>query len=422
MHGFSIILASLFAATLVGCATLSRPPASETGSVTSSTPEVILVSIDGYRADYLDRGDNPVLERLAAEGVRARWMIPSFPTVTEPNHYTLITGRYPDHNGIVANDIADHHIQRERFEMGHAASTADPLWWGEATPLWLTAQRAGISTAEMDWPNGYVRIDGTLPDFYHNGRSSAEATARVIRWLALPADERPRFIMIHYDEVDAAGHWYGPDSPELYASLKEVDGAVGKLAAALKDDGLYQNTDLVIVSDHGMAAIPAGNEIYLDDIVDMHAVRVVTGGAEAGIDPRPSPAGRMAKATLLAPHPHMRCWKKHDLPPHLHYGSNPRIPAIVCLAQPGWLITSHAAEARRPYPMRGDHGYDNLAPSMRALFIAEGPSFRRGYIAPPFPNVDVYPLLAHILKVDPESNDGSFTEVAPMLKPAEDLH
>lgn len=417
MHRCNLVITTLLASLLVGCLPLPRSQRTHVEHVSPTSPEVILISIDGYRADYLDRGDNPVLERLAAQGVRTRWMIPSFPTVTDPNHYALIIGRYPDHNGIVANDIADRDIQREHFEINDAASTESPRWWDEATPLWRTAQRYGMSTAEMDWPDGYVRIDGALPNYHRNGRSVAETTAGVIGWLALPASKRPRFIMIHYEPVDLEGHRHGPNSPEVDAALREADRAIGRLVAALKRDGLYQDTDLLVVSDHGMAAIPSGQEIYLDDIIDMHAISMVTGAAEAGIDPHRSMAGREAEATLLAPHPHMHCWKKYDLPRHLDYGSNPRIPAVVCIAKPGWLITTHAAEARREYPLRGEHGYDNLAPSMRALFIAEGPSFRRGYVAPPFPNVDVYPLLAHILQIEPERNDGNFAAVQPMLKP-----
>lgn len=381
--------------------------------------QVILISIDGYRADYLQRGDNPVLEELAKDGVRARWMTPSFPTVTESNHYTFLTGLYPDHHGIVANTIEDRYIQREKFAMEHAVTVENPRWWSDATPLWLTVQRAGMRSAEVAWPSGYVRIDGMRPDLHINGSqvsTPGEETAMTIRWLALPANQRPRLILLHYALVDATGHRYGPDSPELDAALRTVDAAIGHLVVALTRDGLYRDTDLVVVSDHGMVGIPPGHRIYLDDMINLHAVRVINLGAGVALAPRHTPAGDYAETALLRTHPHLRCWHKHDLPAHLHYGNNPRIPPIVCLATPGWLVTTRALVARQAHPLRGTHGYDNLAPSMRALFIAEGPSFKQRYVAPPFPDVDVYPLLTNILDIEPEHNDGDFAQVEPLLR------
>lgn len=415
-----LLTVATLAAVFAGCATIPTPPArsAEPGHGTPST--VILISIDGYRADYLARGDSPVLQRLASEGVRARWMIPAFPTVTEPNHYTLLTGLYPDHNGIVANTIDDGHVQHDWFEMGRYARTANPRWWSKATPLWVSVQQEGMRAAEASWPGGYVRLDGMRPDLrgaHEQVRTPGTETALVEHWLELPATRRPRLILLHYEPVDAAGHRYGPDSPQEDAALREVDNALGKLVDALKRDGLYSSTDLVVVSDHGMAEVSAARRIYLDDLIDLHAVTAVTLGAGATLNPHDTAAGAAAEATLLAPHPHLHCWHKHDLPAHLHYGRNPRIPAIVCLATPGWLVTTHAREEDRAYPLRGTHGYDNLAPAMRALFVAEGPSFRRGYLAAPFPNVDVYPLLAHILNVTPERNDGNLAQVESFLAP-----
>jgi predicted AlkP superfamily pyrophosphatase or phosphodiesterase len=414
----------MLAFALAACESQPVRPAVDRSSARSA-PEVILISIDGYRADYLNRGDSPVLEQLAASGVRARWLIPSFPTLTEPNHYTLITGLYPDHHGIIDNDIADRNIQPEPFRMTRPHTTVDPRWWSEATPLWVTIQRDGMRAAAMDWPNGYVRIDGARLYLHRNGKqagNAAEETSTVIRWLSLPEDRRPRLILLHYGAVDHEGHLYGPDSPELDDALREVDSAIGRLIAALEQDGLYDDADLIVVSDHGMASVPPGQKIYLDDIIDPRAVRIVTLGAESGINPRRSMRGDEATAALLEPHAHMRCWRKHDLPEHLHYGRNPRAPALECIASPGWIITTHRARTTLTRPLRGDHGYDNLAWSMRALFIAEGPSFRQGLVVPPFPNVDIYPLLAHILEVAPEKNDGNFSDVEPMLKPGGPLN
>jgi predicted AlkP superfamily pyrophosphatase or phosphodiesterase len=419
--GFFVAASAILA--LAGCESLRVPQTVGHAPSRSLPAEVILVSIDGYRADYLERGDSPVLQRLGTDGVRAQWMIPSFPTVTDPNHYTLLTGLYPDHHGVVDNHMADRRIEPERFNMFRASTTEDPRWWSEATPLWVSAQRDGMHTAEMTWPNGDVRIDGMQPYLHSNGATEGAATvagetSTVIRWLELPPTERPRLIMLHYEPVDHQGHHYGPDSLQVDAALREVDAALGRLVTALKRDGLYPETDLVVVSDHGMQAIAPAHDIFLDDMIDLHAVSTISLGAESGIDPRRSSEGHRAAMALLAPHPHMQCWRKADLPAHLHFGNNPRVPAIECLATPGWVITTHHAEDTRDYVLRGEHGYDNLDPSMRALFVAEGPSFRQNDVVPPFPNVDVYPLLARVLGITPERNDGNLAEVESLLKPA----
>ena len=417
-----VLLVIILVFALGACSTAPAQLGLEREALPPDTPEVILISIDGYRAEYLARGENPVLDELAAHGVRARWMVPSFPTVTEPNHYTLLTGMYPDQNGIVNNDIADREIQPEHFEMTRYYSTVDPRWWSAATPLWLSVQRNGMRTGEVSWPSGDIRIDDARPDLHLNGQQAGatdEKSVDVLRWLDLPSDQRPRFVMLHYDLVDGIGHRYGPDSPQMDAALREVDGAIGRLVYGLKQDGLYATTDLVIVSDHGMAELPPGHEIYLDDIIDRRAVGLVALGAMAGVDPHRGIAGAEAAAALLAPHPHMHCWRKQDLPPRLHYGHNPRVPRIVCMASAGWEIVTHWEIEHRKYVLRGSHGYDNAAPSMRAIFIAEGPSFREGIVVPPFPNVDVYSLLAHILDVEPERDAARFAQMASLLKPVD---
>jgi len=403
---------------LAGCATLPLPSANP--PVMDGPPDVVVISLDGFRADYLDRHETPVVEGLASRGVRAQWLVPSFPTLTYPNHYAMITGRYPDHNGIVDNYMDDPWLPGMHFGINSFKTIDDPRWWSEATPLWYTLQGTGTRTAEMDWPGADVPHDGVLPALQGLQKEPEVPALRaetVMGWLRLPEGERPRLTLVHFELVDAIGHVWGPDSPRMDAALRSVDAAVGGIIRALKRDGEYRNTDIVVLSDHGMAAVDPAHIIYLDDVINLSSVDVVTMDALTGIDPFDTVAGRAATAALLQPHAHMHCWRKQDLPTRLHYGTNPRVPHVECLAEPGWIIETHRFASLRPFPLRGDHGYDNAAPSMRAIFIAEGPSFRDGYVAPPFPNVDIYFLLAHILGVAPEPGDGSFAEVAGMLRP-----
>lgn len=411
MVAFVTRLASLVLLLLVaGCAGVA--PRSE-----APLPDpVILVSIDGFRADYLDRGLTPTLAALAADGVRADAMKPSFPTLTFPNHYTLVTGLYPDHHGIVNNRMVDP-VSGKTFVYKDADSIADPAWWG-GEPLWVSVEKQGRHAATMFWPGSDVAIDGVRPSRWLRFNGTLTLDQRVdqlLKWTELPGDARPSFYTLYLEPVDHAGHEDGPASPEVNAAMRDVDTALARLVEGLKAQGLFDHTNLVIVSDHGMTGTAPDRQIHLDDLVNLDDAGYVTGGILAGMNPKPSDAAAIERA-ILAPHDHMRCWRKSDVPARLHYGTNPRVPALLCLADDGWTITTHADAAKRKHFSLGEHGYDNDDPNMRALFIAHGPAFKRGLRVPEFDNVDVYPLLAHLLGIKPEPNDGRFSDVSEMLR------
>ncbi|NCT85481.1 MAG: alkaline phosphatase family protein [Comamonadaceae bacterium] len=392
-------LAGLLAAAalaLAGCAASApaQPAAAERQPVT------ILLSIDGFRADYLQRGASPTLARLAAGGVTAV-MHPSFPSKTFPNHWTLVTGLRPDRHGIVANrmEVAE---RKAPFTL----ATDDPWWWNAAAPVWVDAERAGIRTAAMFWPGSNVAIGatpaeagreavlGTRPSDwvpYHQAVNDTQRVNMVLDWLRRPEAIRPRFVTLYFDKVDTAGHHHGPDSAQTLQAVAEVDRAIAALESGLK--ALGQPANLLVVSDHGMAATSSERVIALDGLLDPERYHLVEAGTFASLAPRPGAAEAVERA-LLAPHEHMQCWRKADIPARLRYGTNPRIQPILCLAQPGWLIQ---ATAPRQAFSGGNHGYDNMAPEMNALFIANGPAFAVGRALPSFDNVDVYPLLRQLI-------------------------
>jgi predicted AlkP superfamily pyrophosphatase or phosphodiesterase len=396
---------------LGGCAGLEQRP------VPGAPPTpVILISIDGFRADYLERGLTPTLDSLAASGVRADALKPAFPTLTFPNHYTLVTGLYPDHHGIVNNRMVDP-ARSQPFVYKDSKSIADPAWWG-SEPLWVSVEKQGHHAATMFWPGSDVAIAGVRPShwLHFNGKLPPDRRVdQLLRWADLRGNERPLFYTLYFEQVDHAGHDHGPDSAEVNAALHDVDHALARLVAGLKQRGLFERTNLVIVSDHGMTPSGPDRLIYLDDTVDVDHADVVTYGILAGMNPTPAFADTIDH-TLLAPHEHMRCWRKSDMPARLHYGTNPRIPALLCLADDGWVITTHADAAKRKKFSLGEHGYDNDDPAMRALFVARGPAFKSGLRVAEFDNVDVYPLLAHLLAITPQPNDGDYATVSNMLR------
>jgi predicted AlkP superfamily pyrophosphatase or phosphodiesterase len=374
-------------------------------------PPLILISIDAFRWDYLDRGLSPNLSALAAGGVRAERMIPSFPSVTFPNHYTLVTGLYPDHHGIVNNTFKDAQMPGV-FKM----SSKEEGWWNEATPLWTTAEQHGVHAGVMFWPGSEVELGGVRPSHWKPYDYGFPASARVdtvLSWLDLPKGERPGFLTLYFEPVDSAGHAFGPDSPEVNQAIGKVDAAIGRLVAGLKARGIAAN--LIIVADHGMAAVTPDHVLVVDSLIDVNAVHVVFEDAVMGIDIPDTPAAHAAEARLLAPHDHVACWRKADVPARFHYGTNPRVPDVVCAAETGWVLETREHVEHRHSPMRGEHGYDNQDPQMGALFIANGPAFRQGLVIKPFPNVDVYPLMTDLLGVPARPNDGRLEDLAPIL-------
>ena len=417
-----VLLASC--ALTSACATrapASAPTAPEPAiaPATRAAPEnyLLLVSIDGFRADYLDRGVTPRLSALASGGVRADALRPAFPSLTFPNHYTLVTGLYPDNHGIVHNRI-EGDGEKGNFVYNDARTTNDARWWG-GEPVWVGAERNGLRSATMFWPGSDAAIAGVRPSYwkpFDRGLGADERVDTVLGWLDLPLERRPRFITLYFEQVDRAGHDHGPDSAEVNATLAQIDASVGRLLDGLAARGLRDSLNLVVLSDHGQTASSVERTVLVDEIVDLKRVRAVNFGVVAGFAPE-SGQQRYADAVLLQPHPHMQCWRRAQIPARFHYGTNPRIPPIVCLAEPGWVITTSAWLAdRASHFSRGEHGYDNALPEMGALFVASGPAFRRGARVPAFDNVDVYPLLAHLLRIEPARNDGNPQTMRGMLR------
>jgi len=388
------------------------------GFAQTPKPPLIVISLDGFRTDYFDRGLTPTLAALARDGVHARAMRPSFPSVTEPNHYTLMTGLYPDHHGVIDNTMVDPAMPGVAFGGPHGHGVdMDPRWWNQATPLWVSAQRQSLKTASSLWPGDGAVIHGVTTTYLQDGAapvSMDKQVETVLGWLDLPAGRRPALIRLHFDLTDGIGHLFGPDSPNENGAIARVDAELGKLVEGLKTRGLLDRVNIVVVSDHGMAAISPEKTIFLDDLIDLKAAVVPAFGAEGGVDPLPGHEAEMEKA-MLAPHEHMKCWRRADIPAHLHYGSNPRVPAIVCLADLGWSIATREQVRQFP-PLHGNHGYDPAEPTMAAFFLAHGSAFKAGVTLPAFDNVDVYPMLARILGVPPQPNDGRISGLAAGLR------
>ena len=368
-------------------------------------PILILISFDGWRWDYIDRQPAPNLKALAARGVRAKAMIPSFPVLTFPNHYTLVTGLYPEHHGIVGNTMRDPAMP-ERFTQS-SETAKDGRWWG-GEPLWVTAVRQGRRAATMFWPGSEAAIGGVRPTYwkpYDKQFETGARVAQVLSWLALPTAERPSFVSLYFEEVDTAGHDFGPDSPELATAVRHLDDALGELVAGVHRLGLADRTTIVGVSDHGMTPVSYARVIYLDAFIDLSTVDVIESGSSLQLNPRDGDVESLYRR-LHGKHAKLAIYRRKDVPPRLHLSDNVRIPAIIGVPADGWTVTSGQRLVQEELHAAA-HGYEPTTPDMGALFVAAGPSFRRNVIVAPFENVHVYDLLCRILRLTPATNDGS---------------
>lgn len=388
-------------------------------------PLVIMIGIDGLRADTLDRMPVPNLQVLADSGVRAN-MIPVMPSKTFVNFYSLATGLYPQHHGMTSNYPYDKKMQRK---FARETDVQDPRWWG-GEPIWITAEKQGLIAATYFWVGSEVAIDNVAPTYwkpYQQNKDYGERVDEVLAWLQLPAAKRPKLITLYFSAVDSAAHHFGVDSEEERAAVARVDKQVGDLIQGLKQLGLYQNTNIIVVADHGMANLSDKRLINLDDIIDLSAFEVSDWnnkqkplyapflslyGEKIEID--------AAYQQLVGRNPHIQVFRRGHFPDNYHVDHPDRGPDLMIMADVGWSIYASVNKAK-PQTMAetersiATHGYDNLDPNMQATFIATGPLFKKNEHSNAFENIEVYGMIACALGIKPAKNDGHIQRVQGML-------
>ena len=386
---------------------------------------LVIVGIDGFRPDYLDRANVPVLRRLAAAGVRGAGLIPPFPSKTFPSFTTIATGLWPAHHGIVANTMDDPAIPG-RFTLADHDVRSDPRWW-RGEPIWNTAEGQGRRTASLFWPGDDVAIGGRRPSDwtrYDDDFPNDARVDRVLEWLARPAADRPALVMTYFSLVDTASHDHGPDAPATLAAAAAADALLGRLLVGIGRLGLDRQINLVVVSDHGMAETRIERTIVLDDYLDVSSVDVIESGPMLRLAPTPSASPPLTAAAIVdrlrGAHPHLAIYRGEDVPPRYHSAGADRLPPVIGLADDGWLVMTRGERdtwLARGGTVRGDHGFAPEAASMHGLFVASGPDFRPGLRVPAFDSVHLYELFCRLLRITPSSNDGDPEVTAGWLVP-----
>jgi len=371
---------------------------------------VILVSMDGFRHDYPLMYETPVLDEMARNGVSTA-MLPSFPASTFPNHYALATGLVPDHNGIVNNSFWDSE-RKEYYSMGGENRSDATFYLGE--PIWNTAQRQGIIAGVNYWVASDFGVNGKHPRYYrvYDNDNLLSYEARVDSTIALmlkPVKDRPRLLLLYFDEPDHTGHVFGPHSPETAACVNRVDSMIGRLREGLKAHGLDKKTDLIVLADHGMVEVSPDRLVNPFDYINRDWCSNIIQGTPTSIFSK-NEACRDSILTALKGVEHIYVWKKEEIPAELNYGTSPREGDIIVAPALGWQFYS------RPSKSKGAHGYFPSYAEMQTVFRAEGPDFKKGYAAPQFRNVSVYPFICWLLGIEPAPNDGDRSEMMPMVK------
>lgn len=428
LHWLPIIIGMvvLFGILAYGAVRASKPTRSGIQSFSNGThtfkPTTIVISLDGFRADFLQRGLTPSLTALIASGVSPRYMLPSFPSVTFPNHYTLVTGMYPESHGVVGNQFWDPHFEEE-FVYTNTSISMQSKWWENAEPIWETAERQAIKTAVHMWPGSEAHIHGIDPtylDKYYGQEKLPNKVDRILHWLDLEEQDRPQLIAAYVPDVDRDGHKYGPNSTEIRATIASADNMLTLLIEGLLQRNLTEIINLVVVSDHGMATMSTSRMVQLDDLIDMTLVDHLDGWPLRGLrlkNPEKDVSVLYKQlADAAKTYGTFDVYTKDTMPNRYHFSDNPRIAPLWVVPKTGWLViekkefdVEYALANDQIFNPIGVHGFDHEHPLMRAIFVARGPAFPHAPNSrvPVFQNIEVYNILCDSIGLKPHTNNGT---------------
>ncbi len=379
--------------------------------------QLILISFDGFRADYLSKAETPNFDMLVSEGVISEGLIPVFPTKTFPNHYAIATGLYPENNGVIANNMYDP-VMDARYRISDRAAVENPEWY-EGEPIWNTVEKQGKKAGTMFWVGSEAPIQDMRPSYWKPYDGDVPDSARidsVLKWMTYPEEKRIDFGTLYFSFLDDAGHWYGPDSEEVIEAIQRADSLIGYLVNELKVKGLWGNTNIMIVSDHGMSSLSKDRLIILDDLIKVEDVDIISYSPAVQMNVKEGKFDEVY-SSLKANESHYNVYKREDIPDRYRLKNHRRVSQILMVADRGYTINTRAyVNSRSNYPSGGTHGFDNNDPEMHAIFIGAGPDFRKGLKVEAFENIHLYELMAWLLNVEPSHNDGDLEKVFGMLK------
>lgn len=376
-------------------------------------PYVILISLDGFRYDYVKNFKPPYLTEFIKQGAQAEAMIPSFPSKTFPNHYTIVTGLTPGHHGLVDNNFYDPK-RKAMYEMKNAAAVADSYYYG-GIPLWQLAKQNGMKSASYFWVGSEMSEEKRHPDYYKLFDDKEDPQNRIdqtLAWLRLPDNERPHLITLYFSSPDHEGHDFGPNSIQTKNAVLRDDSLLHNLVQGLKKIALPVN--VIVVSDHGMAELTVQQDtyIFMEDLFNRKDTSIIAavGGSQAHLYIRNKKKLDSVYSLLMAKRRNFSVLKKSEYPERWDYKVD-RAGDLMIIADQGHYIRGGNWDSflknAKVGSKFGAHGFDPATtPDMRGIFYAKGPNIKSGRTIPQFQNIHVYPLVAKILGLPLPEIDG----------------
>ncbi|KAA3617247.1 MAG: alkaline phosphatase family protein [Calditrichaeota bacterium] len=375
-----------------------------------SNEYLILISWDGCRWDYLNRDLTPNVQKLIDNGVRAKSLKPSFPSKTFPNHYTIVTGLYPKNHGIIFNRFTNMQSGNS-YRIERDSSIHQDKWYKGET-LWVTAKKHGIKSGVVFWPGSETNLKH--PDYflnYDHNLSHEKRVDQLMEWITYPEEKRPHLLLLYFPDTDDYGHEYGPDSEELNDVVKTLDNTLGDLIKRLKNAGIYEQTNIVLTSDHGMTNLYRENSIDIDSMLT--GFDYTTNGNDPNLTffADSSQLNQMFEILKKNEKGYTVSWQ-NEIPVELNYFGNQHLGKFSIMAKPGYYLKNKSWG-----PSKGSHGFDNRIKDMHGVFVAHGPAFKNGAEIEVLQNIDIYPLLCKALKIEANSKiDGKLNRVKHLLK------
>jgi predicted AlkP superfamily pyrophosphatase or phosphodiesterase len=408
-----VMLISMAASAQITDSTQIVMPGRSNGSHQEQEPYVIFISADGFRHDLADKYQAAHLLALRASGVAAQSMTPSYPSVTFPNHYSLATGLYPSHHGLVDNAFFDP-AKGRGYTIRDRTAVEDSSFYG-GTPIWVLAEQQKLLSASFFWVGSEAAVGGVRPTYYYrfNDKISLDTRLRTVKdWLTMPVAQRPHLILFYLSPVDHAEHLFGPDSKETEDAVHLVDHCIGKMTSMV--DSLHLPVNYVFVSDHGMGAVDTLHPIAPPSI-DTSKFTTAFNGTMIHLYAKDRSVIASTYEQLKKSADGYDVYLPDETPARWHYmvadDRQHRIGDILLVAHFPRIFHD------RGRMLAGEHGYDPAIPDMGASFYAWGPAFRKGVTIPAFENVNVYPLIAHILGLNiVQPIDGSLKVLKETLK------
>ncbi|CAI9735417.1 glycerophosphocholine cholinephosphodiesterase ENPP6-like [Octopus vulgaris] len=403
---------------LISCVCLTVCLITLPGSVTSS--KLLIILLDGFRWDYFDREGLTGYQNFLRMGTRAEYLKNSFPTISYPNYYTIMTGLYSEDHGFIDNKMYDPKHKTE-FLLGFNREQYDSYWWDDGDPLWITAKRQNKSSYFYFWPGCEVTIKELKPDYcrmYTEVPSMKDFKDSIKQGMVNFVNNSADLVGIYFELTDKMGHNYGPNSPQLESVLRETSEIIDRLLVQLKEHHLENEVNVILTSDHGMSQITPNRYIDLNPVLKVQDTHHLYGSVFLSIWPKEGKTNQVYNA-LKNYHPNLTVYLKHDIPERWRLKHHYRVPPIIAVADIGWYVITPPGK-RYPtvdgQPIGGYHGYDNEETDMRGIFTGVGPDFRKNAVVPWLNAVDIYQFMCDLLNIEPSPNDGDST-VTRLMRP-----